>query len=162
MREWLVAGALIEGPEGLLLVCNQRAGGRVDWTPPGGVVDPGESVLDGLRREVSEETGLQVDDWDGLLYRVEAEAPDMAWHLRVEVWRAASWSGELVVGDDPDGIVVDATFAHPELCARHLATGPPWVSEPVGEWLSSPWQGERQFGYSVLGRDLASLEVTRR
>ena len=47
MRRWLVAGAVIEGPEGVLLVQNRRRDGRVDWSPPGGVVDPGEPGIEG-------------------------------------------------------------------------------------------------------------------
>ena len=37
-----------------------RRNGSSDWTPPGGVIEvaDGESVLDGLTREVAEETGL--------------------------------------------------------------------------------------------------------
>jgi ADP-ribose pyrophosphatase YjhB (NUDIX family) len=31
------------------------------WEPPGGILEVGESVIDGLRREVREETGLLVD-----------------------------------------------------------------------------------------------------
>ena len=48
----MVAGALIEGPDGLLLVQNQRRNGSLDWTPPGGVIEihEGETVLDGLAR----------------------------------------------------------------------------------------------------------------
>jgi len=31
------------------------------WDLPGGKLEPGEGVIDGLRREIAEETGLQVD-----------------------------------------------------------------------------------------------------
>ena len=58
MRAWLVGGAIVEGPDGLLLVRNRRRNGALDWSPPGGVIDAGESVLEGLTREVEEETGL--------------------------------------------------------------------------------------------------------
>ena len=86
--------------------CSCRTGGataRVDWSPPGGVVEiaEGERVVDGLTREVEEETGLRVTAWEGPVYQVDAEAPDMGWHLRVEVHRAVAFEGELDV-DDPD------------------------------------------------------------
>ena len=77
MRRWLVGGAVIEGPEGILLVQNQRRGGRIDWSPPGGVIDDGEDVLTGLSREVREETGLIVTRWEGPIYTIEATAPDL-------------------------------------------------------------------------------------
>ena len=66
MRRVLVAGGLIETEDGLLLVCNQRRGGVIDWSPPGGVIDDTDrDVLAGLSREVHEETQLHVGAWDG-------------------------------------------------------------------------------------------------
>ncbi|MEL7209908.1 MAG: NUDIX hydrolase, partial [Actinomycetota bacterium] len=103
MHQWTVAGGLVERAGSLLLVRNRRRDGRVDWSPPGGVVDPGESVLVGLGREVLEETGLAVATWVGPAYLVDVTAPDMDWHLTVEVHRADRVSGSLRI-DDPDGI----------------------------------------------------------
>jgi len=160
VRDWLVGGAVIEGPEGLLLVRNRRHNGDHDWTPPGGVIDEGEHLVDGLAREVVEETGLVVTAWVGPIYEICAEAPDLGWRLRVEAWLAAEYEGELTV-DDPDGIVVDARFVAPDECAGHLDGGHPWVVEPLGEWLADPWAGRRSFRYLIEGGDLASLVVTR-
>src|SRR5690606_22994421 len=116
MRDWVVGGALILSDEGVLLVHNRRRNGTLDWTPPGGVIDEGESVIDGLTREVAEETGLHVLEWVGPLYEVRCEAPDMGWRLRVEAHLAVRYEGEIHI-DDPDGIVVDARFVDPGLCA---------------------------------------------
>ena len=161
MRDWLVAGAVIEGPEGLLLVENRRRNGSSDWSPPGGVIDEGEAVLAGLAREVLEETGLVVTAWSEPIYEIEVLAPDLGWRLRVEAFQAVEWSGEVVI-DDPDGIVVDARFVARDLCSDHLVGGHPWVGEPLGEWLRDPWDGRRSFGYDVAGADLSTLAVTRR
>ncbi len=160
MHRWLVAGALIEGEGGLLLVRNRRRGGREDWSTPGGVIDAGETVLEGLGREVQEETGLVVTAWDGPVYEISADAPDLGWSLRVEVHRAIAYEGELIV-DDPDGIVVDARFVAPDACGALLDGGQRWGGEPLGVWL----EGERAHGlryeYVVRGRDLAGLVVER-
>jgi len=151
---------LIEGPGGLLLVANQRRNGRVDWSPPGGVIDDGESVLEGLAREVQEETGLVVTGWEGPVYSIDAEAPGLGWTLRVEVHRATGYRGQLVV-DDPDGIVVDARFVDAATCEAHLIDGHRWVREPLVDWLGERWAGSRGYGYRVEGNDPAVLSVSR-
>lgn len=158
MKSWLVAGAVIEGPSGLLLVANRRRNGDVHWSTPGGVIDEGEGVLEGLGREVTEETGLVVSSWDGLLYGIEVTAPDLGWNLRVEVHRAGAVEGDVVI-DDPDGIVFDAAYVPVTECDARLQASHPWVREPLGAWLGQRWGVARDFRYHVEGRDPASLRV---
>ncbi len=160
MREWLVGGAVLEGPDGLLLVNNRRHDGTTDWSPPGGVIDEGESVVDGLAREVLEETGLVVTAWAGMIYEIEAEAPDMGWRLRVEAWLALEWHGELRF-DDPDGIVETALWVPHNDCAVHLDGVARWVAEPVTEWIENRWESSQQFAYRIDGRGRSDLRVTR-
>ena len=124
MKQWLVAGGLILGDDGLLLVRNRRRNGALDWSPPGGVIDEGETVLAGLTREVEEETGLVVSRWDGPAYEVEVTAPGLGWHLRVEAHVAVDFAGAVRV-DDPDGIVVDAAFVDPDVVRRAPRGVPP-------------------------------------
>src|SRR3954468_8293444 len=52
-----VAAAVVD-EFGLVLVTQRRDNGH--WEPPGGVLEVDESILDGLRREVLEETGLTI------------------------------------------------------------------------------------------------------
>jgi 8-oxo-dGTP pyrophosphatase MutT (NUDIX family) len=52
-----VAAAVID-QEQRVLVLRRRDNGR--WEPPGGILELSESIPDGLRREVREETGLQI------------------------------------------------------------------------------------------------------
>jgi len=164
VRDWTVGGGLIESDEGLLLVQNRRRNGALDWSPPGGVIEvaDGESLIDGLTREVEEETGLRVTEWAGPVYEVIAEAPDLGWRLRAEIHVAVSYEGELRV-DDPDGIVVEARFVPIGDCSGHLDACHPWVREPLAEWLGERWTHDepRPFGYRVEGADLRSLVVTR-
>lgn len=178
MRAWQVGGAVIESdalragpdagslpdaaPGSVLLVENLRRNGSSDWTPPGGVIDPDELVVDGLSREVSEETGLSVLRWHGLLYEIDAEAPDLGWHLRVEVHRAAEATGEVAVGCDPDGIVIGSAWVADAECARLLGDGHPWVREPLLEWLAERWDRPRTFRYLIRGTGLDDLTVQRR
>ncbi|MFN6122628.1 MAG: NUDIX hydrolase [Actinomycetes bacterium] len=133
MRRWQVGGALIRRDGGLLLVANRRRDRSVDWTPPGGVIDPGETVTEGLVREVREETGLEVHTLVRCAYRVEVEAPDLDWILHVEAWEVEA-AGDVCIAD-PDGIVEHCRcvpFAEvPEL----LTASPAWIQVPIGHWL---------------------------
>jgi 8-oxo-dGTP diphosphatase len=53
-----VAGAVVNDA-GHLLAIRRRDNGR--WEPPGGVLEVGETLHEGLRREVEEETGLAIE-----------------------------------------------------------------------------------------------------
>ena len=152
----------MEGPDGLLLVQNRRRDGSLDWSPPGGVIEvhDGESVVDGLTREVEEETGIVVTEWIGPVYEVAAVAEGLGWNLRVEVHRAVAFTGELTV-DDPDGIVVDARFVPVGDCALHLEGCHPWVREPLGAWLAERWDEPRSYRYRLDGERLGSITVVR-
>jgi ADP-ribose pyrophosphatase YjhB (NUDIX family) len=163
VREWTVAGGLLERPMGVLLVRNQRRGGFEDWSTPGGVIDDEDAdLLAGLTREVEEETGLHVQEWSGPLYEVNAYAPDMGWRMRCEVYRVAAYEGEVVV-DDPDGIVVEATFAAADACGEFLALCAPCVREPLADWIEERWgPGDaRSYTYEVFGADRDDLRVVR-
>lgn len=180
VRAWRVGGALIEsscpglpgsatgdttgdttGARSVLLVENVRRNGTSDWTPPGGVIDHGEELVEGLSREVAEETGLVVSRWEGPVYEIEAHAPGLGWSLRVEVHRAVEASGELRIGDDPDGIVVAATWADDLRCGSLLVGTHPWVREPLLEWLAGGWEGSRLFRYRIEGSRPDDLVVER-
>jgi 8-oxo-dGTP diphosphatase len=163
LSEFTVAGALVETSEGLLLVRNQRAGGATDWSTPGGVIDSTDASLRaGLTREVEEETGLRVTAWEGPLYEVRATAHELGWVMRCEVHRALEFEGELVV-DDPDGIVVEATFASGDACSEFLALCAPWVGEPLADWIEQRWGPDdaRAYEYDVFGATRDELRVVR-
>lgn len=54
-KHWVsVAAAIIDGD--LVLATRRRDNGK--WEPPGGTLEPDETVIDGLRREIHEETGM--------------------------------------------------------------------------------------------------------
>ena len=54
-------GALIFDGDAILLVERGREPLKGYWSLPGGVLEIGESLKDGIRREVREETGLEVE-----------------------------------------------------------------------------------------------------
>jgi 8-oxo-dGTP diphosphatase len=53
-----VAAAIVDGDR--VLAIRRRDNGK--WEPPGGTLEPAEAIVDGLRREVAEETGLAISD----------------------------------------------------------------------------------------------------
>jgi 8-oxo-dGTP diphosphatase len=53
-----VAAVVVDGQDRALLI-RRRDNGH--WEPPGGVLELGEDITEGLRREVAEETGLDVE-----------------------------------------------------------------------------------------------------
>ncbi|MET0627239.1 MAG: NUDIX hydrolase [Acidimicrobiia bacterium] len=163
LSEFTVAGALVESPDGLLLVQNRRRNGSLDWSTPGGVIDAtDESLLHGLAREVEEETGLHVTAWEGPLYEVRAVAPELGWSMRCEVHRALDFHGTLRV-DDPDGIVIDARFATVDHWGDLLDTCAQWVREPLADWLELRWgpTEHRRYVYDVLGARRDDVQVVR-
>lgn len=151
LRHWQVAGGIVADKRGLLLVKNLRRNGDVDWSTPGGVVDAGETPVEGLTREVQEETGLSVSSWTGPIYRVEVTAPDAGFFLEVEAHRADGFSGELTI-DDPDGIVISAEFVDQPGARERLNGASPWVVEPLLAHIEDGVLDGRVFRYLVEGR----------
>lgn len=88
-----VAAAVIRDADGRVLLTrrlpHQHLAGL--WEFPGGKLEPGESLADGLRREIREELGVEVEAIAPLV-RVKHDYPDKT--VLLDTWRVMRWSGE--------------------------------------------------------------------
>ncbi|UJP04539.1 MAG: Nudix family hydrolase [Nitrosomonas sp.] len=90
-----VVAAIIVQPDGQFLLA-QRPAGKVYagyWEFPGGKVEPNESLLHALRRELQEELGIHVIRAYPWLTRVFAYSHAT---VRLHFYRVIEWKGELV------------------------------------------------------------------
>lgn len=94
-----VCGLLVES--GKLLLVNIQSPTRSEpfWTPPGGGLEFGESLQNAVKREIFEETGLQVEPTD-LMYT--SEFIKKPFHAVEYYWRCHRLGGELALGSDPE------------------------------------------------------------
>jgi phosphoglycolate phosphatase len=69
-----VGGLLVAGSGELLLIRTAKWSGR--WGLPGGKIDYGETMLDAYRREMREETGIDVERADWLCIQDCIESPE--------------------------------------------------------------------------------------
>ncbi|MDH3607110.1 MAG: NUDIX domain-containing protein [Acidimicrobiia bacterium] len=116
-RPVAAVGAVIVEDRHLLVI--KRAGqphaGR--WAVPGGRVEPGESLVAALEREVREETGLEIAVGDvAWVGETIGSGDPPAWHYVIVDFWSTRVGGELQAGDDAaaiDWVPIDAASDWP-------------------------------------------------
>lgn len=117
-RPRLAVRGLIMRDERLLLV-NAWPNGKSDlMCAPGGGVEPGQSLPDNLKREVHEETGLDVEVGVPVLVN-EFHDPESTFH-QVDIYFRCILLGGDPFGDwkDPEGVVTERRWVTRDELAR--------------------------------------------
>ena len=99
-------GAIVVDKGRVLLVCRGREPMKGYWTLPGGVLELGESLVDGVKREVAEETGLEVEPLElvELLDRIHREGEKVRYHYVIADYLCRVTGGELRAASDADAV----------------------------------------------------------
>jgi ADP-ribose pyrophosphatase YjhB (NUDIX family) len=99
-------GAVVVQNDRVLLVRRGTEPLRGHWSLPGGVLELGESLADGLIREVREETGLEVEPVElvELLDRIHREGERVRFHYVIADYLCRVTGGDLLAASDADAV----------------------------------------------------------
>jgi len=134
-RPVLGVGALIIEEGRILLVERGREPLKGYWSLPGGAVETGERLEDAMRREVREETGLEVETVC-LLEIFERIMPDpegrTEYHYVLVDYLCRPAAGAPVAADDASRV---EWFTEEEAGALRITEGTPAVIRRAFQWL---------------------------
>ena len=99
-------GAVVVHESRVLLVRRGSEPLKGHWTLPGGVLEPGETLVQGVAREVKEETGLEVEviELIELLDRIHREGERVRYHYVIADYLCRVTGGELRAASDADAV----------------------------------------------------------
>jgi 8-oxo-dGTP diphosphatase len=114
-----VGGVVIQGNR-VLLIRRGREPLKGEWSIPGGMLELGESLKDGVRREVLEETGLKVRPLEVLTVfdRIEKNGERIQYHYVIVDYVCCPTGGLLKSGSD----VLDARWVERQELPRYKIT----------------------------------------
>ena len=114
-----VGGVIIRG-DCVLLIRRGREPLKGEWSIPGGMLELGESLTEGIRREVLEETGLEVHPLEALTVfdRIQKNGERVQYHYVIVDYLCRATGGSLKAGSD----VLDARWVSRDELASYKVT----------------------------------------
>src|SRR5208283_4644883 len=102
----VAVGAVVVHQGRVLLVRRGSEPLKGHWTLPGGVLEAGETIVEGVVREVREESGLLVEPLElvELLDRIHREAGRVRYHYVIADYLCRVTGGELRAASDADAV----------------------------------------------------------
>lgn len=99
-------GAVVVHEGRVLLVRRGSEPLKGHWTLPGGMLEVGETIVEGVKREIREETGLLVEPLElvELLDRIHREAGCVRYHYVIADYLCRVTGGELRAASDADAV----------------------------------------------------------
>ena len=106
MAPMVSVGAVIVDAGRVLLVRRGNEPMKGHWTLPGGLLELGESLIEGVKREAKEETGLTVEPVQliELVDRIHHEAEHVRYHYVIADYMCRVVGGVLQAASDADAV----------------------------------------------------------
>lgn len=127
----LAVGAVLINPEGKILLVRNRGHHRPHWSLPKGSCEEGEPLLQTMKREVKEETGLDVDMVELAFVTEWFMAGRGEWYLQFYFYSKVT-GGVLGVQEEDEDVTM-VKWVHPNEMRQYMNYRP-WV-EPLFTWL---------------------------
>lgn len=135
MQPLVGLGAIVWKEGRVLMVKRGRPPGEGIWSLPGGLQMIGETVAEGVRREIAEETGVEIELL-GLVEVIDSVRRDadgrVQYHYTIIDYAARWTGGEAVAGDDAAAV---AWVAPEDLASLDTWAETARVIEKSRDWL---------------------------
>jgi ADP-ribose pyrophosphatase YjhB (NUDIX family) len=126
------ASAFVLDDEGRILLARRAYEPDVGkWDVPGGFLEEGEDPVQGLRRELREEAGIEIDlgDFVGVFTDTYGDSPDEK-HVLNLVWEARIASGT----PEPDDDVAELRWFPKDALPEDVELAFRWLAKTLGDW----------------------------
>ena len=138
-------GAVIVDSGRVLLVRRGTEPMKGRWSLPGGLLEIGEPLADGVIREVQEETGLEVEPVEliELLERIQREDQRVRYHYVIADYLCRMTGGALEAASDAAAV---RWVERAEWTRQDLKEDASWLDPPTVRVIEAGWQRAQKLG----------------